>query len=155
MLRDILRSANARDGGQQTFGEYLARKARRPCKWSGIGIMVLRASRCQLLASPHCAPVRSSPLELGRRQESPSMYEDLSPDQECPFCIPVLTETMQHRHQQRCRRLREFNLLHRRRLPISLLPGGLFIPFPAVPLGRANGGMAPFFRSLSFIISRP
>lgn len=108
MLRDILRSANARDGGQKTFGEYLARKARPPCKWSGIEIMVLRASRCQLLASPHCAPVRSSPLALGRRPEGPSMYEDLSPEMECPFCISVLAETVQHRHRGRSEQLREF-----------------------------------------------
>jgi len=29
------------------------------------------------------------------------MYEDLSPEQECPFCIPVLAETIQHRHRHR------------------------------------------------------
>jgi hypothetical protein len=72
------------------------------------------------------------------------MYEDLSPEQECPFCISVLAETMQHRHRRRCKQLREFTLLHRGRSASIIVARRAFNTFSPVTLGRANGGMAPF-----------
>ena len=74
--------------GLTPFGEYLARKARPPCKWSGIGTLVLCARGSQLLAGPHCAPVRSSPLQLAIDKEAPSCMKTFLPNTSARFALP-------------------------------------------------------------------
>ena len=83
------------------------------------------------------------------------MYEDLSPEQDCPFCISILAETVQHRHRHRSKQLREFNHLHHRTFASIIVARRAFYTLSPVALVCGNGWHGSFFRSLSFIISRP
>jgi hypothetical protein len=111
-LRDILRSASTRDGwGHSPLVSTWQGKHVRHSKWSGIGTLVLCASGSQLLAGPHCAPVRSPPLQprsstkaVGGTKLSvissslPNCFD--SDDEHCPMCAGCNL----HEHDHRCSR---------------------------------------------------